>query len=129
MPSYTSDQKLDQLIALVGQVVSREVDPVEPWHLAPVLPIVQPYTGDHDLLTKLDTKVDQIQSDVNVLKSQNTNAVTQQQHGELVRVQEDHETRIRANERSNTQLATYGTIGIIAVGIAEAFVSAYFRAH
>ena len=89
--------------------------------MAPVLPIVQPNTGDHDLLTKLDTKVDQIQLDVNTLKNLGNNYVTQLQYKEVVDIAGDHETRVRFLERNTWKLIGAATaiasIASIAISI------------
>ena len=55
-------------------------------------------SGDHDLLTKLDTKVDQIQADVTDLKKNNVIYVTQEQHKSLIDKSVDQEDRLRVIE-------------------------------
>ena len=66
----TSSQ-LEKLTEAIEKLLNKEVAPVAPVlpiaPVAPVLPIVQQNSGDHDLLTKLDTKVDAIQTTVNKL--------------------------------------------------------------
>jgi len=54
--------------------------------------------NDHDLLIKLDTKVDQIQTDITELKKDKDIYITLSDHQELVKVSTDHETRIKVLE-------------------------------
>ena len=58
------DTQLEKLTNAIEKLIANPV--------APVLPLAQTNTSDHDLLTKLDTKVDQIQLDVTELKKQDT---------------------------------------------------------
>jgi len=82
------DTQLEKLTNAIEKLIANPVAPVLPVApVAPVLPLAQTNTGDHDLLTKLDTKVDQIQLDVTELKKQGTVYVTQTDHAEVVRIQ------------------------------------------
>jgi ribosomal protein S26 len=93
------DTEIKRLSDLIEKLVSKEVLPVDPvTPIAPVLPIVPQNPLDHDLLTKLDAKVDQIQVDVTSLKNQTSFYVNRTEHLEVVRVQSDHETRTRSLE-------------------------------
>lgn len=93
------DTEIKRLSDLIEKLVSKEVLPVAPVApIAPVLPIVPQNPLDHDLLTKLDAKVDQIQVDVTSLKNQTSFYVNRTEHLEVVRVQSDHETRTRSLE-------------------------------
>ena len=83
--------------------------------------------NDHDLLQRLDTKVDQIQSDVTDLKKDKNNSVDQKEHFEVVKCVNDHETRIRSNEKSITKIMTFGTIAVVLIGIIEFFINLYIR--
>jgi uncharacterized Ntn-hydrolase superfamily protein len=56
--------------------------------------------NDHNLLIRLDTKVDQIQSDISELKNIQNIYVTQIEHNEVVKIQVDHENRIRNVENT-----------------------------
>ena len=73
---------------------------------------------DHDLLIKLDTKVDQIQLDVTTLKNQENLYVNQVEHKAVCDKQADHEIRLRLIER-------YGSMAIGALFIIE-FVLKFF---
>lgn len=73
---------------------------------------------DHDLLIKLDTKVDQIQLDVTTLKNQETLYVNQTEHKVVCDKQGDHEIRLRVIER-------YGSIAIGVLFVIE-FLFKYF---
>jgi len=64
--------------------------------IPPIPPINNPL--DHDLLTKLDTKVDQIQSDVTDLKKQGNQYITLTQHEEVVKCNEKQQVKIESLE-------------------------------
>jgi hypothetical protein len=121
-------KQLKKLTDAIEKLIANPVLPVAPVApVAPVLPIVQTNTGDHDLLQRLDTKVDLIQSDITELKKQNTVYVNQTEHNEVVKIQVDHEQRIRNLETSNTRILTWGSMAIIAVGILETVLTIYFK--
>lgn len=82
-------------------------------------------SGDHDLLTKLDTKVDQIQADVTVLKNQDKQNITQVQHQDLCSKTDDHEGRLRLLEQATTRILTWGTAGVLALGVLEFIINKY----
>ena len=107
-----ADKQLEKLTALIQKLVDNPVLPVQP--VAPVLP-VNPM--DHDLLTKLDAKVDQIQLDVTTLKNQGSNYVSQTEHTEVCKIQTDHETRLRRVEKSVWQAFAYATGAGAIIGI------------
>jgi hypothetical protein len=122
-----AQNKIEHLTDLVEKLLTREVAPVAPvLPVAPIAPIVQQNTGDHDLLTKLDTKVDQIQLDVTELKKDKNAYINQTEHNELVKVCNDHETRVRILEKSMWKwVGVSSTIAVfisIIVGFLEKFI-------
>lgn len=70
---------------------------------------------DHDLIIKLDTKMDALKEDI-----QKLNDGVSKQIG-------DHETRIKVLEKGMTKLMAYGTAVIFAVGVVEFFVQKFWR--
>ena len=68
--------------------------------------------------------ISEIKSD---LKEINSKYISQQQHQELVNISSDHETRIRGNEKMLTQIATWGTVGMVAIGIIETLITRYAK--
>lgn len=122
-----SNYKLDHLISLMEKIAI----PIPAIPAIPSIPAIPPIpaivtSGDHDLLTRLDTKVDQIQADVTVLKNQDRQNITQEQHQELCTKTTDHEMRIRSNESNITKIMTWGSAGIILIGIIEFALNKYF---
>ena len=95
MSEKTTNKKISELIELVEKLLNEPtpIAPIAP--IAPLAPVLQNYSSDHDLITKLDTKVDQIQSDLTDLKKQNSGYVTQTDHSEVVRIQRIHENEIK----------------------------------
>jgi hypothetical protein len=82
---------------------------------------------DHDLLTKLDTKVDQIQADVTVLKNLSNVYVTRTDWVEHLKWNDDHETRIRNLEKETDDYPTvkrvvYSAVGFILLAVLSAIV-------
>lgn len=118
-----ADKNLENKIDSLIRAMERTTQPI------PVAPVASPvvHTGDHDLLTKLDTKVDQIQSDVTDLKKQNAYYVTQDMHNDVVKLQADHEARIRILETAVTRVMTYGAAGLIILGIAQFLIGKFIN--
>lgn len=71
-------------------------------------------TNDHDLLIELRTEMRGLRNDV---KENNLN------FGTTIK---DHETRIRGLESSVTKILTWGTIGMVVLGVVEFFISKFF---
>ena len=86
MPERALVKKIEALTEIVSKLI------------IPNSNVVPVSTGDHDLLTKLDTKVDQIQTDVTAMKAQTSQSPTRGEHVEVIRVQTDHEARLRTIE-------------------------------
>ena len=126
-----TDTQLEKLTNAIEKLISREVAPILPVApvapVAPIAPLVVSNSGDHDLLTKLDTKVDQIQVDITALKQNNSYYVTQDMHQEVVKVQADHEARIRIVETAVVKLMQWGSIAVVLVGIAEFLLSKFLK--
>lgn len=99
-----AEKKLDKLIGLIEDRVVAPVLPVAP--VAPVLPLIQSNPDDHNLLIRLDTKVDALKDDIKTLSDGVNARIT------------DHETRIRLNSDDiiaiKTQIKVWG-IGIVFV--------------
>lgn len=70
-------------------------------------------SGDHDLLQRVDQKVDGLVTDVKTLNDGVTTKIA------------DHETRIRLLETGLTKVMTFGSALIILVGIVEFFISKF----
>ena len=110
--SKNTDEKIDNLVDLMERLLNKEVNPV-----APVAPIITQFTGDHDLLTKLDTKVDNLQTSVDSLSKSYVPMTT---HEELAKCTSDHETRVRILEQSMWKWV--GVSSTIATGISVIIV-------
>jgi|ERR1035437_599061 hypothetical protein len=115
----TGQNKIDDLTRAIEKLIAKEVAPVAVVApVAPVLPIapvlnVNP--EDHNLLIKLDGKVDALKDDIKVLND-----------GTTLRLA-DHETRIRLTEASITRIMSYGTALIIFVGIIEFLINKFVK--
>lgn len=115
------DTQLKKLTKSIERLIATPVAPIAPIApIAPVLPIppIISHIEDNTVIIKmtvLETKVDQIQSDVTDLKKQNTTYVTQPAHDEVVRVQRVHDTDIEALKSfRDTLLGKMWGIGAIA---------------
>ncbi len=67
--------------------------------------------SDHDLVQRIDTKVDGIIATIAKLENAQTIYVTQTQHAELVKTTGDHETRVRILEESRWKVV--GATGVV----------------
>lgn len=75
------------------------------------------------------TNVEYIKNDIKeikeTLKGLSGQYVTNADFIEHLKVDADHENRIRRNETSITQVTTYGTAGVIALGILQFLVNKF----
>ena len=60
------------------------------------------------------------------VKEMRKNYITQEQHKELVVCKDDHETRLRDNEKNITRIMTFGSILIVLIGIIEFIINKYY---
>jgi hypothetical protein len=122
------NDKIDFLTDAISKLVNNPIAPIAPVApVAPVLPVLERNTGDHDLLTKLDTKVDQIQCDVSELKKDKNIYVTQLEHAEVIRVQRLHDDEIKVEQEKTSDLAlirklVFGCVGTILILVLTAIV-------
>lgn len=56
-------------------------------------------------------------------------AITRSEYSEVVKVQEDHESRTRLLETKTTKIMTYGTAGVLFIGAIEFVIQLYFKTH
>lgn len=120
-----TDSQLKKLTQVIEKLVNKQVAPVAP--VAPIAPLAPINPFDHDLLTRLDTKVDQIQLDVTTLKNQGTIYVTQTDHKVVCEIQDDHEKRIRDNEKNITRVLTWGSALVVLIGIVEFIINGFIN--
>jgi hypothetical protein len=107
----TNKELTASLDRLTG-IIERMTQPIAP---IPAIPAIPTNSGDHDLLTKLDTKVDQIQMDVTELKKQGTIYVTQPEHAELVKKVDDQSNIVTGLVAfKNTLMGKMWGVGILA---------------
>jgi len=69
--------------------------------------------NDHDLIIRLDTKLDDLKTDIKELKD-----------GTAMKI-EDHEARLKIIENKITQVFAYGTVGLIVLGIVQFIIGKY----
>ena len=68
--------------------------------------------------------VNEVKKDIKEIK---TSYITQEQHKILCDSANDHEIRIRSNEKNITQILTWGSAAIILVGILEFVIQTYIK--
>lgn len=100
---------------------------IQPIMPIPAIPPLPQYTGDHDLLVALDTRVKDLKDSVDKLVAREETHVTKEllnlNVAESKKVHEDHETRIRAGELSITRIQTWGAAVIVALTIGQFVVN------
>lgn len=84
-----------------------------------------PMTNDHDILIELRTKMDDMRSSVDLLLKAQGSFVTKEDLKEHLKQSTDHEMRIRMLEKGQTQVMTWGTVALIAAGIAQFLIGKY----
>jgi hypothetical protein len=75
----------------------------------------QALSQDHDLLQRLDTKVDALKDDIKSLSSGFSEKMN------------DHENRIRDNEKNITKIVTWGSALTVMIGIGEFLLLHYWK--
>ena len=116
----TKQDKLADEVKRLADIVSKMTPPIPaipPIPPIPPIPAIVPRPEDNTVILKmvvLETKVDQIQSDVTDLKKQNVTYVTQSQHQEVVRVQLLHDDSI---EKLKEQISDVPLIRKLAYGM------------
>lgn len=71
--------------------------------------------NDHDLIIKLDVKLDSLKDDISKLGDGTAKTIS------------DHEDRIRTVETNVTRILTWGAIGLLFVGLAEFLLIHYWK--
>ena len=99
---------------------AKSVVAVNAQNAAKVLEISSVKDGsDHDLLQRLDQKVDNIQTTVNKLTDRDVNYITKDEHKTLLEIVADHETRIKSLETITTKIWSFGLAGIFVIALIE----------
>lgn len=93
---------------------------------------------ERDLLIEIKTKLEGVTNDVKELKDSTAARLTlveknkaetsdvQRLVADGEKVHEDHEKRIRETEKTVTKIVTWGSAGVLALGIAEFLLSKLF---
>lgn len=88
-------------------------------------------SGDHDLLQRLDTKVDvsnkKLEEIALILKNAATKDELTAHITEDNKMHNDHETRIRALEVGVTKIMTWGVAGLLVLGVIEFLISNFIK--
>jgi hypothetical protein len=124
MKAEQSQHKLDMILIALEKIASQPVAPILPIApvapVAPVLPLIQPNSGDHDIITGLVKDVANIDKKVDALSLKlDTRYTTVEEHKVVIGIQDDHETRIRSLETFRDNLMGK----IIALGSLSGFVT------
>lgn len=115
------DQQLDRLTQAIERLIAIPPIPAIPAIPAilpiPPIPAIPPIvvSEDHNLLIKLDAKVDGLKDDIKLLSDGTTTTVN------------DHERRIRDGEKNITQIRTYGTALVFLIGIVEFLIIRFWK--
>ena len=134
MAKQSTEKQIKDLTLMVSKLLAREVAPVLPVlpvaPIAPVLPLAPANPDDHNILTAFRAEsIVEFRNINETLKKIQENAigyVTQGEHNEVVKIQVDHETRIRVVETAVTKVMQWGTIAIILLGIIEFAINKFF---
>lgn len=115
-------------IRRLSEIVTRMTPPIP---AIPAIPPLPQYTGDHDLLVKLDTKVEGIMIDVKKLTDKEETHVAKIDYNDHIvatnKIHDDFEVRIRSNEVSITRILTWGTSMIFVLSLVEFAVLKIFK--
>ncbi len=120
MPKQSQQLKLDALTKAIEKLIANPIAPVLPVApVAPVLPIVQPNTGDHDLLMRLE-------ENVTLNFKQVKDAIKELSDGTSKRI---GDLEVLTDKHSNDliMIKTWGTAGLLILGIAQFLISKFWN--
>ena len=127
MTNNKLESKIDKLTNAITEMVSRPVAPIAP--VAPVLPIAPQHSGDHDLLTsfRAETIVElkTIKDTLVKIQESSENCPNRSEFNDVLKVQTDHEARMRVVETAITKVFTFGVAGMIILGIIQFLVGKF----
>jgi hypothetical protein len=56
-----------------------------------------------------------------------SSSVNRQEHSEVVEIQKDHEVRTRSLEKTQTQILTFGTVGMMALTVLGILIDKFWK--
>ena len=115
MSNLSIEKRLEQLTLAIEKLVS-----VPPIPAIPAIPAIVPDHSDHDLLLRIDTKVERVIHDVAQLNDNYSGRIEALEHNKLSDEDYksghiDHESRLRAVEKFQDNMI--GRLGVLAAGI------------
>lgn len=121
MSNLSIEKRLEQLTLAIEKLVSVPPIPAIPAVPAiPAIPAIVPDHSDHDLLLRIDTKVERVIHDVAQLNDNYSGRIEALEHSKLSDEDYksghiDHESRLRAVEKFQDNMI--GRLGVLAAGI------------
>ena len=121
MHNISIEKRLEQLTLAIEKLVSVPPIPAIPAVPAiPAIPPIIPDRSDHDLLLRIDTKVERVIHDVAQLNDNYSSRLEALEHnklsdGEYEKGHVDHESRLRTVEKFQENMI--GKFGVLAAGI------------
>ena len=115
MHNISIEERLEQLTLAIEKLVS-----VPPIPDIPAIPAIVPDHSDHDLLLRIDTKVERVIHDVAQLNDNYSSRIEALEHNKLSddeyeKGHVDHESRLRTVEKFQENMI--GKFGVLAAGI------------
>ena len=109
-------QKMTDLLIAINKVAAPipAIPAIAPIAPIPAIPQIT-ISGDHDLLQKLDVKVDSLKEDIKGLSDGTTKQIS------------DHETRIKTLENNTTKLMAYGVSAMLIIGFIQSLVLKFWK--
>ncbi len=116
-------KKLEELTNAISNIAApvAPIAPIAP--VAPVLPLAPINNGDHDLLQRIDTKLERVIADVQKLNDNYSNRIDKLETGKVdkdvaEKVKTDFESRLRVLEKFEENLL--GKMSVLAILVAMA---------
>lgn len=116
MANNNNQRTLDQILRAIEKIAAPipAIPPIPPIPPIPaILPVVP--SGDHELLQRLDVKVDALKEDIRLLTDGTGKKI------------DEHESRIKTVETAVTKVWAYGTAMIFVVGLLEFFLLKFLK--
>lgn len=102
--------KMNEVLVAISKM---GVSPAIPTVIPAVIPISP--SSDHDLLQRLDGKVDGLKADIRSLADGTSTQLT------------DHEVRLKAVEKAITRIMAGGTVVIFILGVVEFIITKFWN--
>lgn len=121
--------ELTRALDRLTEIVTRMTPPIPAIPAIQAIPAIAPlpsYTGDHDLIGEINTRLKGVEASVDKLVIREDTHVTKENLSASIvesgKVHDDHEKRLKSLETVTTKIWAYGTAMVFVVGVIEVVI-------